>query len=67
MITGIDRSQDVLENGLINFKKCRKISGLITELGQFQRTPFTLEAVPLIQEYLLDYEVVPEEKIPEVQ
>lgn len=53
-----DGNPDYLSDSkvLINFDKRRKISQVIREIQQYQQTPYCLEAVPAIQEYLLNAE-----------
>jgi len=41
------------DSGLINFDKCRKVSGSVQELMQYQQTPYCLTPVEEIQAYLV--------------
>lgn len=38
---------------LINFSKLGLLANVIRDLQQYQKTPYSLEKVPFIQEYLL--------------
>jgi len=53
-----DGNKDYLSDSkvLINFDKRRKISSVIREIQQYQQTPYCLESVPLIQDYLKNAE-----------
>ncbi|KAI8812363.1 ras guanine nucleotide exchange factor domain-containing protein [Cladochytrium replicatum] len=54
-------SKNKLEGGLINFHKFQKISSYILELQTYQQTPYSLEPVTEIQEYIKNYRVLDEE------
>jgi len=43
-----DGNPDKFSNGLINFKKCRLIAGVIEEIQQYQQKPYNLSLVPMI-------------------
>lgn len=42
------------ENGLLNFAKMRMIAHVIREIRQFQQTPYKIEKIPKVVNYLLD-------------
>jgi len=56
-----------LTNGFINWKKCRLIAGVITEVQQYQTVPYNLNPVAPIQAYflkaLMDVEVLDDKKL----
>jgi hypothetical protein len=57
-----DGNQDVIREGrLINFDKRRKIATVIGNLQNYQNTPYCLDAVLPLQEYITNYEIVTEE------
>lgn len=39
-------------NGMINFSKRSKIAGILQDIQQFQNTPYLLQPVPELQDYL---------------
>ena len=45
-------NKDKLPSGLINFKKCRLIANVITEIQQYQTQPYNLTIVPTIYSYI---------------
>lgn len=45
-------SKDKLANGLINFKKCRLIAGVIAEIQQYQLEPYNLTMIPPLQAWI---------------
>jgi hypothetical protein len=49
-----DGNKDFIAENLINFDKRRKISQVILEIQQYQQTPYCLEEVPVIKQFLLD-------------
>jgi son of sevenless-like protein len=53
-----DGNPQYLEQGYINFDKCRRLSAVIQEIIQYQQTPYCLKSVDEIQVYLrnLDFE-----------
>eukprot|EP01102_Stenamoeba_stenopodia_P022968 TRINITY_DN9768_c0_g3_i1.p1 TRINITY_DN9768_c0_g3~~TRINITY_DN9768_c0_g3_i1.p1 ORF type:complete len:1216 (+),score=300.44 TRINITY_DN9768_c0_g3_i1:210-3857(+) len=57
-----DGNPNNIGNGLINFFKRRQISAVIHEIQQCQQTPYCLESVPQIQEYLKNVEVLTEDE-----
>jgi len=42
------------DNGLLNFAKMRMIGHVIREIRQFQQTPYKIEPIPKVLNYLLD-------------
>ncbi|CAB4063562.1 RASGRF1 [Lepeophtheirus salmonis] len=42
------------ESGLLNFAKMRMIAHVIREIRQFQQTPYKIERIPKVVNYLLD-------------
>jgi hypothetical protein len=42
------------DNGLLNFAKMRMIAHVIREIRQFQQTPYKIEPIPKVVNYLLD-------------
>jgi hypothetical protein len=44
-------NKDKLANGFVNWKKCRLIAGVITEIQQYQTVPYNLLACNPIQEF----------------
>ena len=57
-----DGHKDLLE-GLINFVKRRQIAGVIREIQQYQQTPYFLQSVPVVKDFLKKVEPMPEEKV----
>jgi len=53
-----DGNHTYLENKQVNFDKCRRLSAVIQEVVQYQQTPYCLQSVEEIQNYLntLDFE-----------
>lgn len=51
---------DYLENGYVNFSKCRMVGEVIRSVQRFQQKPYNLKPVPTIQQYLLSHKVVSE-------
>jgi son of sevenless-like protein len=47
---------------LINFHKRALISQVIREIQQYQQAPYCLEAVPLLQEWLINSEFLSEDE-----
>ncbi|KAJ1546097.1 hypothetical protein HK405_007407, partial [Cladochytrium tenue] len=47
--------KDRLEGGLVNVQKQQKVANIVLELQAYQRTPYNLEPVPEIQEYIRGY------------
>jgi len=45
---------DKFSNGLWNFKKCRMVADVITELQQYQQKPYNLKVDTNITTYLLN-------------
>lgn len=48
-----DGNPDVVHGGLINFDKRRLLASVLTEIQQYQQTPYPLQEVPLIRDYLM--------------
>jgi hypothetical protein len=48
-------SRNKMENGLINFAKFQKISSYVLDLQQYKQTPYNLEEVIEIQDYVRKY------------
>jgi len=44
---------DKFSNGLWNFKKCRMVAAVITELQQYQQKPYNLSVVPSITKFFI--------------
>lgn len=58
-----DGNPDMIENGtLINWVKRRRLAAVLKDIQQYQQKPFNLEAVPFIQDYLLNYEPLDEDQ-----
>lgn len=51
-------SRSKIENGLVNFLKFQKIAGYILELQVYQQTPYNLESVPEIIDYVRSFHVL---------
>ena len=51
-----------LENGLINFMKYQKIASYILELQVYQQTPYNLEYVSEISDYIRSFRILSEEE-----
>lgn len=51
-----DGNPDMLQGGLINFAKRRRIAGVIREIQQYQNAPYHLEVVKPIFDWLKDIE-----------
>ena len=47
-----DGNPDVYASGLINFKKCRLNSSVITEIRQYQQQPYNLKHAPVVADFL---------------
>jgi len=58
-----DGNPKYLENGYINFDKCRRMSAVIREIIQYQQTPYCLLKHEEIQQYLQAAEVKNEDYI----
>lgn len=43
----------MLEGGLINWVKRKRLARVIKDIQQYQQQPYNLEPVPFIQQYLL--------------
>jgi son of sevenless-like protein len=50
-----DGNPDLIEGGLINWVKRRRLATVIKDIQQYQLKPYCLEEVPFIQEYILTY------------
>ena len=61
-----DGHKDVMEDGLINFVKRRQVAGVIREIQQYQQTPYFLQSVPVIKEFLKKLEPLSDDKIYEL-
>eukprot|EP01102_Stenamoeba_stenopodia_P014624 TRINITY_DN4881_c0_g1_i2.p1 TRINITY_DN4881_c0_g1~~TRINITY_DN4881_c0_g1_i2.p1 ORF type:complete len:1169 (+),score=349.70 TRINITY_DN4881_c0_g1_i2:173-3679(+) len=57
-----DGNPDLLAGGLINFVKRRKLCTVIREIQQYQQTPYCLEPVAFIQDFLLNADSRDEEE-----
>jgi len=57
-----DGNPDRLEGGLINWVKRQRYAAVLKDIQQYQQTPYCLEEVPFIQEYLLRYEPLDEDQ-----
>ncbi|KAL6054788.1 Son of sevenless 1 [Balamuthia mandrillaris] len=51
-----DGNKDYLAGGLINFVKRRAVSEVISEIQQYQQTPYCLKEVPFMANYLKNVE-----------
>eukprot|EP01132_Coremiostelium_polycephalum_P007683 gene7683-9451_t len=51
---------DKLENGFINFFKCRMVAEVIKEIQQYQQQPYNLISVPEVTSTLLNHKIVSE-------
>ncbi|XP_012281932.1 ras-specific guanine nucleotide-releasing factor 2 [Orussus abietinus] len=50
------------EDGLLNFSKMRMIAHVIREIRHFQQTPYKIELIPKVANYLLDTALLLEEE-----
>jgi son of sevenless-like protein len=55
-----DGNKDFINDSLINFDKRRKIAQVIMEIQQYQATPYCLEEVPALRDFLLNLETFDE-------
>jgi len=57
-----DGNRNQLEGGLINFMKRRRLASVIGDIQQYQLKPYNLEAVPIIQDFLQNLEILDEDQ-----
>ena len=57
-----DGNSNLLEGGLINFVKRRRLAAVLKDIQQYQFKPYCLEEVVFIKEYLLKYEALDEDQ-----
>jgi hypothetical protein len=57
-----DGNKNLLPDGNINFAKRQRLSEVISEIQTYQNTPYCLEEVSFINEYLFNVEAIPEEQ-----
>ncbi|KAI9355434.1 ras guanine nucleotide exchange factor domain-containing protein [Zopfochytrium polystomum] len=55
-------SKNFIDGGLVNIQKYQKVANVILELQTFQKTPYNLEPVPEIQDYIRQYSVLTDEQ-----
>lgn len=55
-------NKDNLPDGNINFMKRQRLAEVIAEIQTYQNTPYCLEEVGFIRDYLLNAESLPEEQ-----
>ncbi|XP_014483395.1 PREDICTED: ras-specific guanine nucleotide-releasing factor 2-like isoform X5 [Dinoponera quadriceps] len=53
---------NLTEDGLLNFSKMRMIAHVIREIRHFQQTPYKIELIPKVSNYLLDTSLLLNEK-----
>ena len=53
-----DGNPDLLQNGQINFQKRRLYADVMKEMQQYQQTPYNLEVVPEIVEFMDKAEIL---------
>ena len=57
-----DGNKDNLSDGHINFKKRQLLAEVISEILVYQNTPYCLEELSFVKEYLLNVEALPEQQ-----
>jgi hypothetical protein len=57
-----DGNPDLIEGGLINWVKRRRLANVIKDIQQYQQKPYCLEEVSFIQDYLLNYVLLNEDE-----
>lgn len=62
MLNLADGNPNLLEGGLINWVKRRRLATVLKDIQQYQQKPYCLEAVPFIQEFLLKRETLDEDE-----
>lgn len=55
-------NKDYLENGHVNYNKCRLVAQIILQIKKYQKKPYNIETVKEIQDYLLNQPITTEKE-----